>query len=504
MSEKKKSRWPGRLVRIFILLCVLAAILVGVGKFWVLPSLVRSMAQLRLEEVWHGTVTIDEVQANLFEPSRVSGVTVRDESDKRWLAVKSLSAELAWDGWTPRIVAVAADGVSVSPRFVNGRFTIPIKPQPQSDEPLDIAAIVGDFKDVNVTVRDISIKAVNEDRTASRPQGSPAATKLDAVLAELLSDITIPEIKWQGGKLAADGIRANTTHGKIDADLQGGIRDDESFALSGKAASSVFDGRTQQSVDCEFKLGGYGKITAAVTGNAFRGSVRGDLSIVINPDTSKRTLKAEALVSDISMAALTRVLSPEDVMEQGTGKAVLELDMSGERLDELRVADGAGAFFLDDAHVWRLPILSALFEHMKLKLGKADVQISFEVDRSKDGEPLATVQAGQLATLVWAADFLKGGAVNLRSGEIDGDVVFVPIKQAGLLTNVLGAINPLRLVTREIFRLHVTGTTKEPKITPKPFSKVAELSAGTLGLLKSAAKSGGQLTGDFVKAVTGQ
>jgi len=450
--------------------------------------------------VWFGTVTIDDVEANLFGPSYIRGISIRDELDKRWLAVRSVRLDLAWDGLTPRVVAAGMDGVDISPQFVNGRCTVPFKPPP-SEGPLGIAAWANDLKDVTLTVRDISIAAVNEVPLVSgggvlRPDDHPnGSIVLGMGFAEAMSNITIPGVKWQRGKLTVDEIRAESRHGKVDSDLYGAIQDDGSVILIGQAVSALFNGETCETIESEFRFGGYGRITVAVTGTAFSGPVQGEFKANIQPDAPVQwTMEGSA--SKTSMAELTRVFTPDNVVERGTAKAMVRLGMSGFDTDSLK---GNVAFFLDDADVWRLPILSALFKHMKLKLDKADVQASFNITGT-----LATVRTGQLGTLVWAADFLEGGTVDFKSGKIDGYAVFVPIKQAGLLRNVFKAINPLRLVTDEVFRLHVTGTTDKAKVTPEPFSKLVKLSAGTVGLLQGVAKGGGQLTGDVFKAVFGK
>ena len=80
-------------------------------------------------------------------------------------------------------------------------------------------------------------------------------------------------------------------------------------------------------------------------------------------------------------------------------------------------------------------------------------------------------------------------------------VMFLPVKQAGILLNLVEKFNPLKLVAKQVFRLHVTGTRDAPMIIPVPFSDLTKLLAGALGLLKSVTTSGGQLGGDIFKII---
>ena len=595
MSDGKKRNWFVRLGRAVICLCLLGAILVWVAKIWVLPPVVRSMAGSYLGDVWFGTIEIDDVDVNIFGPSYVRGVTVRDNLDRTWLSVPEVRVGVTWDGFVPRLGSVRVAVVNVSPQFVDGKCTVPLKLSESSDDPADIATIINDLKEVEMTVDIVTVRTVNGV--------SPADRTLDGIVlpAELAratsqTNIIFPGIEWKGGKLSVDRALGEIGSDRIAVSMGGSLQPDRSITLRGEglllapeeAVKGTFEVRLQPGGAAHFKVSLAGEVqadlhaevqadgtiqatldvlashiqpdkfewligpnemvwlamesskvevrlegtvkrdmsvdakgridlsgpigeiraiveaegqytrkeplegAAKITGTLCGGKLQADVKAVLRPGAPVQ-LTLEASAEKVKMADFTRVLSPDKIMEEGTGKGVIRLSMSGS--DPASIT-GRGAFFLDDADLWQVPILSALFKHMKLKLDRADIEGSFDLA----GTTVKTI-TGQLATMVWAADFEKGGTVDFDSGKIDMYVIFLPIKQAGILLNFVKAINPLRLVANEVFRLHVTGMRDDPRITPVPFSDLAKLPVGAMGLLKSVTTSGGQLGGDIFKAI---
>ena len=604
MSDKKKKNWFVRLGRVVICLCLLGVIGVWVVKIWVAPSIVRSMAGSYLDDVWLGTIEIDNVDVNIFGPSYVRGVTVRDNLNRTWVSVPEVRAEVAWDGFFPRLGGVRVGVVNVSPQFVDGQCTVPLKPSESSDDPADIVGIINDLKEVEMTVGIVTLRTVNDVSPADGVARTlPADRKFDGValpvpLARAISqaNIIFPDIEWKGGKLSVDRALGEFGDDPVSMHLSGGLQGDRSITLRGEglllapeeAVSAAFEvrlkpggmgyfeaslvgqvhaglrgeiqgyritkatldvlasniqpdklewligpnelvwlaletskaevhieaafqpdasvtatgridssgpiGETHTTIKGQYVPDGAAQGSAEITGTLCGGKLQADVKAVLRPDVPVQ-LALEASAEKVKMADLTRILAADKIMEKGTGGGVIRLTMSGS--DPASIS-GRGAFFLDDADLWQVPILSALFKHMKLKLDKADIESSFDLA----GTTVTTV-TGQLATMVWAAEFEKGGTVDLDSRKVDMYVVFLPIKQAGPLLNLVKAINPLRLLANEVFRLHVTGTADDPTIIPVPFSDLTKLPVGVLGLLKSATASGGQLGGNIFKAVLG-
>lgn len=461
MSDKKKN-WFVRLGRVAGCLLVGVVVLVWVAKIWVVPSVVRGMAGAHLDDVWFGTVEIDDVDVNVFGPSYVRGVTLRDNLDRKWVNVPEVRVDVVWDGFVPRLRSVRVDAVNVSAQLVDGKCAVPLKRGESPGAPSDIAEIINGLKETEMTVGAVTVRAVNNVSKTDRTLDG-ITLPVELARAILRTNVDFRDIKWRGGKLSVDKATGVFGEDGLVVNLGGGIQGDRSVTFNAEIAGALCGGK-----------------------------LRGDIKAVFSSGAPSR-LELEASAENVKMADLTRILAPDRIMEKGTGKIVVRAAISGADPESIT---GRAAFFLDDAHLWNTPILSALFEHMKIKMDKADIQSCFELAGTT-----ATIVSGQLATTVWAADFEKGGTVDLDGGKVDLYVIFLPIKQAGALLNFVKAINPLRLVAKEVFRLHVTGTRDAPGITPVPFSDLTKLPTGALGLLKSVTTSGGQLGGDIFKAI---
>ncbi|MDP6543080.1 MAG: hypothetical protein QGH60_03760 [Phycisphaerae bacterium] len=595
MSDEKKRNWFVRIVRVVVCLCLLGVIGVWVVKIWILPSLVRREASSYLDDVWVGTIEIEDVDVNIFGPSHVRGVTVCDNLNRTWVSVPEVRIDVAWDGFVPRLRAVRIGVVNLSPQFVDGQCTVPLKLGESSDDPDDIVRIINDLKEIEITVGIVTLCTVSDVSTEDRTMDGVV---LPPAFAQAISqaNIIFPDIGWKGGKLSIDRALGEIGDDPVSVQFSGGLQDDRSIEFRGEGlllapeevvsgafevrlkpggmghfqvslvgqvhaglrgeiqgyrvtkvtldvlASNIqpdkfewligpdetvwlalesskvvarieatctpngaFDaagridlsgpiGETHAIVKGQYAPDGAAQGSAKITGTLCGGNLQADVKAVLHPDLPVQ-LTIEASAEKVSMADLTRILAADKVMTEGIGGGVIRMTMSG---SDLASMSGRGAFFLDDADLWQVPLFSALFKHMNLKLDKADIESSFDLEGTT-----ATIITGQLATMLWAAEFEKGGTVDIDSGKIDMYVLFLPVKQAGLLLNLVKAINPLRLVAKEVFRLHVTGTKADPTITPVPFSDLTKLPLGALGLLKSVTTSGGQLGGDIFKAVLG-
>jgi hypothetical protein len=313
-----------------------------------------------------------------------------------------------------------------------------------------------------------------------------ANTTLDV----LASNVQPDEFEWLIGSNEIVWLALESSDVKIH--LETIVNADMSATATGRIDLSGPIGQGNAIIKGQHASDGSGQVTAKITGTPCDGTLQADLKTVYRPDAPVK-LTLEASAENVKMAELTRILVPDRVMEKGTGKGMIHFEISGADTASIR---GRGAFFLDDANLWKMPILAAVFKYMKLKLGKSDIQARFDLKGTN-----ATLVTGQLATMLWAADFEPGGTFDYYSEKVDMYVMFLPIKHAGILLNIFKAINPLNLIAKQVFRLHITGTRNNPKITPVPFRDLKVLPAGALGLLKSVTASGGQLGGNIFNAI---
>ena len=443
MSNEKKRSIASSLARGLIKAAIILAALAWAAKLWLVPAIVRWRIGVEIGESWRGKVTVAEVDFNYFGPSYARGITLRDRHDRQWVRIKSVRVTLRdWPGVSPSLSAVEIDGVRVSPRFTDGRCVLPLKPSERRE---DLQTVVAGHRNVRLTVRDVSIAAVSDPagpdvRAASAPAASgDAATVLGPPCAELLANVRIPSIVWDGGALAADDITATISRGNVQANMRIELQDDGPPVVTGRVAAA-----------------------------------------------------------DVDMHELTRAAGEQKAMKHGQAKGVLVFRMTARDLgpDDWKTLRGRGVIFLDDADVWQIPVLPQLLTGVGLSRAKADAQVSFSLSG-----PVATIRRGQLASLIWAVDFEPGGKVDLAKQHVDGYAIPIPIKQADSLMKAVILLNPLRMLTGQVSRVHVKGPWTGPSITPKPLSDLSALPGGTLNLLRGLATTGGQLSGNIYKAL---
>ena len=550
MSEKKKKNWFVRFVGGLLGLCVILVLLGWGAKMLIVPGMVRRAVIDHMAGLWSGPVEIDYVEVNIFSPSQVRGIRISDELGRTWLIAPEVIVETAWEGFKPRVEAVRISEINLSPQMTNGACVIPLKRGEPSGEPVDIAEIINDLQALDITVDMLTLLPVDK---ADQDTRGLEGISLPAPLSGLIRDtrVVFRKIEWSDGKLnvpVADGdigqrgvsvgLTGRVEQGKFNLrlkpgriaaatlDLAGSNIDPERLEWltgSDKIVRSVLNesevnvyleatskpdapieadgvvnfsgpiGQAKAVVTGQYADYRLTQTRADITGILCSGKLQAKISADRDAPDHKLKFSLDATARRVKMADLTGVLTPDNVMTEGLGSGDINLTMSG--LQTASIA-GRGAFFLDDSDMLHVPILSDLFKHMKMKLGTSDLEGEFALSGAT-----ATVLSGQLGAAVWAADFEKGGTIDLAGEKVEMHVIFLPIKQAGVLMNIAKAINPLRLVAKEIFRLRVTGPIDKPVIIPVPLGEVSKIPAGAIELLKKTASTGGQLGGGILKTI---
>jgi hypothetical protein len=109
-----------------------------------------------------------------------------------------------------------------------------------------------------------------------------------------------------------------------------------------------------------------------------------------------------------------------------------------------------------------------------------------------------TIERANVANAVSALEAQKGGTINTQTRQLGLHVVGVPLKHLTPLLN-LPVVSLFSNLEKNLTRLHVKGPWTDPPaslIRPEPLANVG---AGTLEFLHSAAKGGGKLGSDFLK-----
>ena len=198
-----------------------------------------------------------------------------------------------------------------------------------------------------------------------------------------------------------------------------------------------------------------------------------------------------AQAQGVRLASLSRALAPKEPLSAGTASARCGFSVRAGDLDTLQAK---GVLVVDDADLWNVPVLSALFQHLGLPLKATDAEAAFTL-----AGPVATITAGRLANPVSAVVVEPGGTVNLQTRHVDVFVVVAPLKH---LRNLLARVPLVKLLVtakEKFVRLHLKGPWDRHTAHLVTEVPLKTLSDATLGIFKSIAKGGGQLGREILK-----
>jgi len=154
----KRRNWLSRIMRVVIALGVLALAGAVAGKYWLIPAAVRWQLNVHLPEHWAGEATIDEIEFNYFSPSRLGGLSLRDDAGREWLHVGSMTLTLRdFPGLHPILTRVDARDVVVRGHTIGGRLAWPLKSPPQWRDNIDQYVKLG-----RVSVKPITVMLADD------------------------------------------------------------------------------------------------------------------------------------------------------------------------------------------------------------------------------------------------------------------------------------------------------------------------------------------------------
>ncbi|MFH0879792.1 MAG: hypothetical protein V2A34_08780 [Lentisphaerota bacterium] len=112
---RKILRW------VFWLLVLALLATPHVLKQWVVPRLVRQGIRQELAKLWKGPITIQSLEFNYFKPIFLKGITLKDESGREWLRIRSIEIHLRnFPGLKPLVTEVIVDSPAANLFFENG------------------------------------------------------------------------------------------------------------------------------------------------------------------------------------------------------------------------------------------------------------------------------------------------------------------------------------------------------------------------------------------------
>ena len=510
-QRKHGRRWPRRSLRVACAVAVAVAVAAAVLKYWLGPHVLAGRVRGQLARVWEGPVTIERVAFAFTAPSTVHGLELADRAGRRWVRVETASLTLeGLAGGDPKLAGVDLAGVQCEAHLTDGRLDPPWR---RGDRQVDLRSAP---KRVTVTgirlrgpegaiVDDAGITLTLHDgqglleATISTPAGRGRLGPMPLVYEPSGRKLSIEKIEglfvlWPAGEdggfwrrrlggIGARGVIRLRGGMDYDADRpepwQGAVElNPEELAVvgPGRRAEVVSDIRWDRARITPSRV----EVTQ-LTGKAGGGTVTAEATMDNWADASGRVFDAVVSAEGVDLAAVADAASPGHSREV-TGKADLTVLVHGRGFGWEGVT-GRGNARVTGVDLWSVPVVSAVFEQMKLAgaaSALSEAQCVFElagpevrIGRAVVTNPLAGIEC-------------TGGTVDLRTGQVDVVVVGGTFLTLNRFTDSLGASLRSKLLGHRIRGRYDQIGPKD--FIPLPAAKIADSS---VELLRSLSRQEG-------------
>ena len=403
----------------------------------ILPRLVRRDVRRRLQRNWGGPVEFGDTSLNWRGPIVIHDVALKDDAGRTWATTPTLIAEIShWQWLDPQITSLHAPETIVT-YHVNA--SPPLRRPEETDEPA-WPFLTG------VTV-EISRFTLLDN---GRDMGQAGPAHLTALCRDDGSDI------W-------------------DATFEG-APSETPMSLQIAVATDVHDGQELLAANIIGDLAG-GELAATIRA---RTSTDGPIQVW----GICRTRHAK-------MAAIPMVV-PSDV---GRGKLI---DARGTfYLEDLVFSTliARGAVFMKDLPAEGIPVLTEIASVVgpDAHLEETDLAMTFTLRGN-----MVTIQQGKIGGAVLAASIEPTSTANIVTGEKDMVTTAATLGGAGDIARHMPVVGVLTGVSDALTRATVTGTWREPVVTPVPMTTASE---GLLDFFRRVGRSGGVMDEDLLEAM---
>ena len=289
--------------------------------------------------------------------------------------------------------------------------------------------------------------------------------------------------------------------GRVRADLrmQGNLSDAESLWPQGRVSFEDWTILLNDSVICR-QLGGELAVEKRhlglerVKGVICDGRLKGSFYVDVN-QSGPVAYGGNVLAADINMVQLTQAAETEKRFTKGKGLFNVEFAADTSGPNSLRAY---GSVFLDEADVWRFPLIGELFKSIGIweyRLGgMSDAEAEFRLSGSR-----MTIERGHLSNRFSAIEAEPGGEVDINSGQVDMFVVAAPLKDIDRIMAKVPVVNWFASFKNKLIRLRLKGHWSQPAgklIHKQPLKDIKE---GTIEFMTSAVNGGGHFTEKLIK-----
>ncbi len=521
-----KRRWGRIALIVAAALIVLAVAVMIVGKYVIVPSIIRRAASAAVRERWDGDLEIGGVEFNWTGPISLERISLRDAKGRPWANVGSVELTMRnWPSTHPVLTDVSVSDVELQALFAKGRLDLPLKPAPPASAPSGGTSYV-DLQ--SFTIHNLSFALMPEseknvlwggfqlelrrkgqgyalamERKTQDPSekftltgnytGQPA---LDYVSLSVKHTVTPAEAATLVAALVVPGVAQ--ANGKIDADVQlkGPLEHPAACQWNGRITLSDWTlsavrGPLMTGVKADMNIKNESGAPTAhgdIVADVCEGRTEIKIDANVTPAGSIK-YHVETTGKGISFDALVKSFAADS--EKRTGKLKFRYVVEGDTAAN-ELPSGQGRVALANANLTNVPILTQLLGMIGLSDINPLKDSGVEADFAIKGQTMTLNQAG-LANDALAVDVEPGGTVNFATHQLDLYVLAVPVKRLHDFVASIPFVKSVVDLGDKLARLHIKGNWNDPPASLITKEPLTDLTEGAKDFFKGIASQAGSV-----------
>lgn len=486
------------------------------------PETLRFKVNVDLRPYWDGVVDINEV---VFDPAgsvAIRNLTLNDRAGRNWLAIPSARCAYGYDQNNLTVKEIVIERPQATLWFDKDQLGQEGRPQGSPLQSASQGWQTSSFANIQrVVVNDgtLAIKRENCDLTWRGLSFSATQTdeicKYAVTLARKLPNSDIDahgfvnlstqdvNVDVQARHtLGADETAAFFTYigmpiihdvnGQLLANLRfvGNLNDPTTVwpagsiilkngVLNGSGGPLIEKLKSRIIFPCH-KLMAFDTIEGA----AMNGRFHGTGFLVIRRDDSV-WFGGHIAAQNVDLARYSQATGHIEFLSKGRVSLRYDFTATNQNINHHK---GRGVVFLDDADLWKMPVVSHLFRFIDMPLTYSDGMAYF-----KTAGDTITFDEARISSPMTAIEFQKDSYVNLQTHFVDGHAVFVPFKKLRAITNMIPFFQIFTNLQNTLTRVSIRGYWSEPPSRLIHKDVLRDVGAGTVNFFTDVGQSGGQI-----------
>ncbi|MDO8304028.1 MAG: hypothetical protein Q7T18_12395 [Sedimentisphaerales bacterium] len=499
---------------------------VGVVQGWefrLVPETLRFKVNLDLGPYWDGVLTIEEVAIDPAGSVAVRNLTLNDRAGRNWLSIRSAKCVYGYDQNNLTLKEVSIERPQITLWFDKDTLNLPLHYTSSQNAPASSSSLANIQR---LVVNDATLTITGENFNAAWDGLSLAAAQTDehsnyaVKLTRQLPNSTID---------AHGVVNTSTEDVNVDVTARHTLGADETaaiFTLLGVPILHDVNGQLKASVRFAGNLNdsttvwpvGYAVIKNGVLngsggplienlktrftflgqnlmafdtieGSAMNGRFHGTGFLAVRRDNSV-WFGGHIAAQNIDLARYSQATGHVGFLTKGRVSVRYDFTATNRRVDDHK---GQGVIFLDDADLWKMPVVSHLFKFIDTPLTYSDGVAYF-----KTVGPTIIFEQAQITSPITAIEFQKDSYVNVQTEFVDGHAVFVPIKKLRAIEEMIPFFKVFLNLRDTLTRVSFRGYWSEPSSKLIHKDVLRDVGTSTINFFTDTAQSGGQIGTDIV------